>query len=257
VKTLAEVRSAVSGEQDPRRLRSWCKRLEADPRAGAQALRAQIEKRLQSARAERQRVRKLFALRGRLQDEGARFVAGVDEVGMGPLAGPVVAAAVVLGADTHLPGLDDSKRVPRAAREDLDRELRDRALAIGIGVVSPEEIDRMNIYQAGLEAMRRAVASMPIEPDHLLVDARRVPGVVTPQTALVHGDAIDGSIAAASIVAKVHRDAMMREFDARHAGYDFASHKGYATSAHLAALRQLGPSPIHRRSFAPVAAAHR
>ena len=184
-------------------------------------------------------------------------MAGIDEVGMGPLAGPVVAAAVVLGADTHLPGLDDSKRLPRALREDLDRRLRERALAIGIGVVGPEEIDRMNIYRAGLEAMRRAVASMPVEPDHLLVDARRVPGVTTPQTALVHGDAIDGSIAAASIVAKVHRDALMREFDASHAGYGFARHMGYATSAHLAALRELGPSPIHRRSFAPVAAAYR
>jgi len=156
-----------------------------------------------------------------------------------------------------LPGLDDSKRVSRALREDLDQSVRARALGVGIGVVSPQEIDRLNIHQAGLEAMRRAVASLPVQPDHLLVDARRVPGVATPQTALVHGDSIDGSIAAASIVAKVYRDAMMRDFDLHHAGYGFAQHMGYGTSAHLAALRELGPCPIHRRSFAPVAAALR
>jgi ribonuclease HII len=257
VTKLSEIRSALRGEYDPRRLRRLDKRLAQDPRSGARALRDQIDKRLQKAAAERRRLRKLFALRRRLQQEGAALVAGVDEVGMGPLAGPVVAAAVVLSDDTLLPGLDDSKRVPRRRREELARELRARALAIGIGVVEPEEIDRINIYHAGLEAMRRAVAALPLVPDHLLVDARRVPGIATPQTPLVHGDAIDGSIAAASIVAKVHRDDLMRQFDAHHTGYGFSSHMGYATAAHLDALRQLGPSPIHRRSFAPVAAAQR
>jgi ribonuclease HII len=174
---------------------------------------------------------------------------------MGPLAGPVVAAAVVLSDEIYLEGLDDSKRVPRATRQELARTIRKQALAVGIGVVSPAQIDRINIYQAGLLAMRRAVLGMSLAPDHVLVDARRVPGISIPQTALTHGDAIDGSIAAASIVAKVYRDSLMCELDRRHRGYGFDSHMGYATSTHLEALRELGPSPVHRRSFAPVAAA--
>lgn len=252
---LSEIRARLSGEQDTRRLHRWKRKLGADPRAGARALVEQCERRIEAARLERRRLRKLFALRRRLQHEGARWVAGVDEVGMGPLAGPVVAAAVVLGEETHFPGLDDSKRVTRALREKLDTSIRASAVSCGIGVVSPEEIDRLNIYRAGLEAMRRAVLALATPPDHLLVDARRIPGVEAPQTALVHGDAIDANIAAASIVAKVHRDSLMRELDLRHAGYGFARHMGYATSAHLDALRELGPSPVHRRSFAPVAAA--
>jgi ribonuclease HII len=134
--------------------------------------------------------------------------------------------------------------------------IREQAVAIGIGVVSAEEIDRMGILAASLEAMRRAVDQVAerISVDHLLVDARTIPGVSTPQTPLVHGDAIDGSIAAASIVAKVYRDRLMREYDAVHAGYGFARHKGYGTAEHLEALGRIGASPIHRRSFAPVAA---
>ena len=252
---LADLRARLKGAADTRRLRRLREQLEGDPRLGARALLQQIDKRLEAERAERRRLRKLFALRRRLHEEGSRLVAGVDEVGMGPLAGPVVAAAVILGEDIYLDGLDDSKRVPRPLREDLAQRVHGQALAVGIGVVGPAEIDRLNIYHAGLEAMRRAVAAMTPQPDYLLVDARRVPGVSTPQTPLTHGDAIDGSIAAASIVAKVHRDALMQELDEQHAGYGFAAHKGYGTPAHLAALRELGPSPIHRRSFAPVAAA--
>lgn len=233
------------------------RKLESDPRVGARQLAQQCARRLEATRVERRRLRKLFALRSRLQQAGARWVAGVDEVGMGPLAGPVVAAAVVLSEEFYLEGLDDSKRLPRATRQELARAIRKQALAVGIGVVSPEEIDRINIYQAGLQAMRRAVVGMSLAPDHVLVDARRVPGISMPQTALTHGDAIDGSIAAASIVAKVYRDSLMRELDRRHRGYGFGSHMGYGTSTHLAALRELGPSPVHRRSFAPVAAAAR
>jgi ribonuclease HII len=180
-------------------------------------------------------------------------VAGVDEVGVGPLAGPVVACAVVFAERPWLPGLGDSKQLARAQRERLDGEIRKQALAIGLAEVSVAEVDRLNVYRAGLEAMRRAVLALGVSPDHLLVDARVVPGIDAAQTPLVGGDASDGSIAAASIVAKVHRDALMERLDSLHPGYGFARHKGYCTAEHLAALRRLGASPVHRRSFAPVA----
>jgi ribonuclease HII len=197
-------------------------------------------------------VARLFRLRAALRRGGAERVAGVDEVGMGPLAGPVVAAAVVLPERPDLPGLDDSKCLGAKARERLARAIRGQALALGVGVVSPAEVDRLNVYRAGLEAMRRAVASLRPAPDHLLVDGRRIPGLDLPQTRIVGGDRRDGSIAAASIVAKVYRDRLMQRLGRRHPGYGFARHKGYATRAHLEALRRLGPSPAHRRSFAPV-----
>ena len=171
---------------------------------------------------------------------------------MGPLAGPVVAAAVVLGERPRLPGLDDSKRLTRAVRERLAEAIRSQALAAAVAEVWPEEIDRLNIYRAGLAAMRRAVEALEVAPDHVLVDARTIPDLAAPQTPLVGGDARDGSIAAASVLAKVHRDAIMVRLDSEYPGYGFAEHKGYATRAHLGALRRRGPTPVHRRSFTPV-----
>ncbi len=182
-------------------------------------------------------------------------MAGVDEVGVGPLAGPVVAAAVILPENVALPGLDDSKKLTRKARETLDVAIRAQALAVGIGAAEVAEIDRVNILQATLQAMRRAVAALGAVPDHVLVDARTIPGVRSAQTAIVGGDALDGSIAAASIVAKVYRDALMQQYDSLHPGYGLCRHKGYGTAEHLQALRDLGPSPIHRHSFEPVRAA--
>lgn len=183
---------------------------------------------------------------------GIAHVAGVDEVGMGPLAGPVVAAAVVLPPGTCLDGVADSKALPAAVRERLDVEIRRRALAIALGVVEADEIDRINIYQAGLTACRRAVQGLGVVPGFVLVDGREIPGLSMPQSAYPKGDAFVCSIAAASIVAKVHRDGLMRALDARYPGYGFAQHMGYSTRAHFAAIRTLGPSPVHRRSFAPV-----
>jgi ribonuclease HII len=188
---------------------------------------------------------------------GIRYVAGVDEVGMGPLAGPVVAAAVVLPTGTQLDGVADSKVLRAAVRERLDLEIRRRALGVGVAVVEPDEIDRLNIYQAGLCALRRAVEALPVVPGFVLVDGREIPGLPMPQSAYPKGDSFVCSIAAASIVAKVHRDAIMRELDGRYPGYGFASHMGYSTRAHFAAIREHGPSPVHRRSFAPVRAAVR
>jgi len=187
---------------------------------------------------------------------GIRQVAGVDEVGMGPLAGPVVAAAVVLPIETHIDGVADSKVLTAVVREKLALEIRRRAIAFGVAVVEPEEIDRVNIYQAGLRALRRAVEQLrPLVPGFVLVDGREIPDLGIPQSAYPKGDAFVTSIAAASIVAKCHRDALMRQLDAAYPAYGFARHMGYATRDHLAALRTHGPSPVHRRSFAPVVAA--
>jgi len=233
---------------------AWLGRLRRDRRAGARALAAVLASRLGSARAERARLARLFAPTAAHWAEGRSLVAGVDEVGIGPLAGPVVAAAVVLAPDARLPGLDDSKRLTPAARVELDRAIRGQALAIAVACVSAAEVDRLNVYRAGLEAMRRAVVGLCRAPDHVLVDARTIPGIAAPQSALVGGDARDASIAAASIVAKVHRDAWMERLDALHPGYGFAAHKGYSTPGHVAALRRLGPCAEHRRSFAPVGA---
>jgi len=238
---------------DERNLRKVLRQLDGDPRRGGAALRDGIDRRVAALAAERRRLRGLFRLRARLRRSGAMMVAGVDEVGVGPLAGPVVAAAVVLPERVFLPGLNDSKRLTRAARERLSASIREQAVAWSVAEASPAEIDRDNIYQASLAAMRRAVARLAVTPDHVLVDARHIPRLLIDQTALPHGDARDGSIAAASIVAKVYRDARMCDLETRHPGYGLAQHKGYATAAHRRALKQLGPSPVHRRSFAPCA----
>ena len=252
---LSVIRSWVAQESDPERLAEWVSAIASDPRKGAQALAEQWSRRRANVMAERARVAGLFASQKVIAAQGFRCIAGVDEVGVGPLAGPVVAAAVVLPERFDLPGLNDSKKLSPASRERLAAQIEGCCLAFSLGEVSPEEIDRRNILQATLEAMRRAVTgvSQQVAVDHLMVDARRIPGVSLPQTPLVHGDAIDGSIAAASIVAKVYRDSLMKDFDHQYPGYGLARHMGYGTAEHLAALRRLGPTPIHRRSFAPVA----
>jgi ribonuclease HII len=231
--------------------------LRDDPRRGAREILERLLRQREAARAEARRLAALFEHRGRLVAAGARLVAGVDEVGMGPLAGPVVAVAVILPERVELDGLNDSKRLSRPAREALAERIRAQALACSAGKVAPREIDRLGIHRAGLEAMRRAVVGLPVAPDHVLVDARTIPGIAAPQTSIAGGDALDGSIAAASIVAKVHRDAIMRHLDGRYPGYGLGRHMGYCTDDHQAALRRLGPSPVHRRSFAPVARALR
>jgi ribonuclease HII len=248
--TLCERVRAARGDAALRRLEA---QLRDDPRRGARALAGLCARRRAEAAAERRRLARLFAPTRRLRRQGARWVAGVDEVGVGPLAGPVVAAAVVLPERAELPGLDDSKRLAAAQRERLAEAIRSQALAWAVAELEPEEVDRLNVLRASLEAMRRAVTSLGCRPEHVLVDARHIPGLDVPQTALVHGDARDASIAAASVLAKVHRDGLMCRLDARFPGYGFAEHKGYGTAQHLAALRRLGPSPAHRRSFAPVA----
>lgn len=185
----------------------------------------------------------------RLQADGFRSVAGVDEVGRGCLAGPVVAGAVVLDRRSRVRGLRDSKLLPASERERLARLIAERAVAFALGVVDPDEIDRTDILRATLLAMTRAVEALRVRPDYVLVDALTIPGIGIPQGGLVHGDRISASIAAASIVAKFYRDQMMQSFHALYPAYGFDRHKGYGTPDHYDALRRFGPTPLHRSTF--------
>ncbi|ROR01618.1 ribonuclease HII [Desulfosoma caldarium] len=180
---------------------------------------------------------------------GFRLLAGVDEVGRGPLAGPVVAAAVILPEGMDLPGVVDSKRVPPARREELAKTIRQAAVSVGVGLVDAEEIDRTNILRASLKAMVRAIRSLDVTPDFVLIDGPYTLPLSIPQRSIIKGDALSLSIAAASIVAKVHRDQLMLTYHEQYPFYGFARHKGYPTREHLRALRRFGPCPIHRRSF--------
>lgn len=227
--------------------------LELDSRSGARQLALLIRKRRLKNRREGQRLHNLLRFELELWQQGLCFIAGVDEAGMAPLAGPVVAAAVILPCNYKLRGLDDSKKIlDEQRREELARQIKRDAVSWSTGRAEVEEIDDLNIYHAGLLAMRRAVEGLATPPEYLLVDARTIPGCACPQRGIVHGDALSASIAAASIIAKTTRDGYMLEMDELFAGYGFASHKGYPTLEHLRALKDLGALPIHRRSFAPV-----
>lgn len=177
------------------------------------------------------------------------YICGIDEVGRGPLAGPVVAGAVILPKDHTILYLNDSKKLSEKKRELLYDEIMEHAVATGIGMVGPARIDEINILQATYEAMRMAIENLQVKPDVLLNDAVTIPEVEIPQVPIIKGDAKSISIAAASIIAKVTRDRLMKEYDQVIPGYDFAGNKGYGTKAHLEGLRRLGPSPIHRRTF--------
>jgi len=184
---------------------------------------------------------------------GIEAVAGVDEAGVGPMAGPVVAAAVVFAPEIYIKGVHDSKQLLAEKREELHDTIRARAIAFAVGIAEVEEIDRLNIYWATMRAIERALTGLERTPQHVLVDGRKVPGLKIPQTHIVGGDRKSFCIAAASILAKVTRDRIMSAYDEQYPGYGFAQHKGYCTSDHMQTLEHLGPSPIHRRSFSPVA----
>jgi ribonuclease HII len=244
--SLEEIRgylSARGADLSPQALR----KLQRDPRRGVRQLWASARKRADEERLRRLRLDALLNFERVLWRTGVRWIAGVDEVGVGPLAGPVVAAAVVFPPEVDIDGIDDSKKLDPPTRERLAVEIRAQAAGIGIGIAEVDEIDRVNIYQAALQAMRRAVEALPIAPQHLLVDAREVPGISVPQNPFNKGDGINYSIAAASIIAKTHRDRLMAELDERYPGYGFARHKGYATAEHQEAIRRQGPCALHRR----------
>jgi ribonuclease HII len=224
-------------------------RLQRDSRQGVRRLHAALKKRYERQREERLRLAAMRHFELLLWKSGVHDIAGVDEVGMGPLAGPVVAAAVMFPPETDIARVDDSKKLDAPTRAELALEIRAKASGLGVGVASVEEIDTINIYHAGLLAMRRAVEALPRRPQHVLVDARTVPGVEVPQNTFNKGDGINFSIAAASIIAKTERDRMMEALDREYPGYGFAAHKGYGTPEHRQALQKLGPSAIHRKSF--------
>lgn len=224
--------------------------LSADPRQGVQKLLTSWQR--QQARLQKAKVafERRFAYEQKAWAQG-QLVAGVDEVGRGPLAGPVVTAAVVLPHDFDLVSVNDSKQLTPKKRLALYPQILEEAVSVGIGVGSPAEIDRINIYEADRQAMARAVKALTVQPDLLLVDAMNVP-VELAQISLIKGDSKSNSIAAASIVAKVFRDQLMDEYDQLYPQYDFRHNAGYGTANHIAALRKYGPTPIHRKTFAPV-----
>lgn len=227
--------------------------LEVDTRLGAHQLAKRIRSRYRTNRSEGQRLHTLLRFEIELWAQGYALIAGVDEAGMAPLAGPVVAGAVILPQKYKLRGLNDSKKIlDHETREELAVQIKRDAVCWAVGFAEVEEIDQINIYHAGLLAMRRAVEGLTCLPDFVLVDARRIPHCPSPQRGIIRGDALSASIAAASIVAKTTRDAYMLEMDALYSGYGLASHKGYPTPEHCRLLKELGALPIHRRSFGRV-----
>ncbi|WNG25141.1 ribonuclease HII [Cystobacter fuscus] len=227
--------------------------LEADTRQGARALARRLRQQQGKNRSEGQRLRHLLRFETELWEQGHLHVAGVDEAGRGPLAGPVVAAAAILPRGWKLEGLDDSKKIADESRRDeMAEAIKQGAVAWAVGQAEPEEIDRLNIRRASLLAMHRALQGLGIQPSFVLLDAFTIPECTLPQRGIVKGDALSLSIAAASVLAKTTRDRTMRELDTLYPGYGLAEHKGYPTASHVQAIHERGVLPIHRRSFAPV-----
>lgn len=246
--TIAELRERLRQGDEPASPQLLGK-LRRDPRCGVRELADVLERRRAERREARARLDALLAFERALWRAGVERLAGVDEAGMGPLAGPVVAAAVVFPPGTEIEGVDDSKRLDPEVREEVAARIDEAATGVGVGAAEVAEVDELNVYHAGLLAMRRAVEALPATPQHLLVDARAIPDLDIAQNAFDGGDGLSFSIAAASVVAKVRRDRLMVELDGRYPEYGFASHKGYATPEHQEAIRSHGPCPAHRRSY--------
>ncbi len=223
--------------------------LREDARKGAQKLYYKYENQRKKEEKETNRIINLKNHELEGVASGYSLIAGVDEAGRGPLAGPVVAAAVILPLDVEIEGLDDSKKLSPKKRDVLYREINEKALDIGIGIVDVDVIDQINIHQASLKAMHYAILKFQLKPDYILVDAYTIPEIKYPQKAIKYGDRISFSIAAASIIAKVTRDGIMKNLDLEYPQYGFARHKGYGTQLHRKALEEHGSSPVHRHSF--------
>ncbi|MFD2925506.1 ribonuclease HII [Halobacillus naozhouensis] len=225
--------------------------LRKDHRKGVHKLLKQYDVRQERKLELKKQYEQMLSIENEARTSGKKWIAGIDEAGRGPLAGPVVAAAVILPASFYLEGLNDSKQLSPIQREDFFEVIKKEA-DYGVGTVSNEEIDQWNIYRAAKMAMKQAVEQLPIPPDHLLIDAMTLEGMTGSQQSLVKGDQRSVSIAAASIIAKVTRDRVMKRIDEQYPDYDFASNQGYGTQQHLRALATYGPTPYHRKSFAPV-----
>lgn len=240
---IKEILQAASMEKLPEFIAEY----EKDPRSGVQKLVSSAQKKIDALEKERQRIENLK----KYEKEYAQYIyiCGIDEVGRGPLAGPVVAGAVILPKDCDILYINDSKQLSEKKREELYEVIMEKAVSTGLGFVTPERIDEINILQATYEAMRMAIGELDPVPDLLLNDAVTIPEVTIRQVPIIKGDAKSISIAAASIIAKVTRDRLMTEYEKTYPGYGFAANKGYGSAEHIAAIRELGPTPIHRRSF--------
>ena len=247
--TIKEIKEQLAGIQqldDP-----LLAELEQDSRSGVIQAIAKRKREIQKCLDEDERLEGMLAYEKECYARGTELIAGVDEVGRGPLAGPVVAAAVILPKGSKIPGLNDSKKIPKSKHKEIYEAVLKEAIAIGIGVKDNQVIDQVNIYEATKLAMMEAIGQLDPQPQHLLIDAMKL-DLSIPQTSIIKGDANSLSIAAASIVAKVTRDQMMEDLDQLYPGYNFAQNAGYGTANHLAGLHKLGVTPIHRRSFEPV-----
>ncbi|MFS8983210.1 ribonuclease HII [Streptococcus parasanguinis] len=246
IKEIKEQLASIQRLDDP-----LLTELEQDSRSGVIQAIAKRKKEIQKRLDEDERLEGMLAYEKECYARGMELIAGVDEVGRGPLAGPVVAAAVILPKACKIPGLNDSKKIPKSKHKEIYEAVLQNAIAIGIGVKDNQVIDQVNIYEATKLAMMEAIGQLDPQPQHLLIDAMKLDLPIS-QTSIIKGDANSLSIAAASIVAKVTRDQMMEEFDKEYPGYDFAQNAGYGTANHLAGLHKLGVTPIHRRLFEPV-----
>ena len=231
---------------------AFVEQLKLDERLSVQKLVKQYENKIQKEYDEFQKFITMSIYENELRYSGVELIAGVDEVGRGPLAGPVIAAAVILPADCWLFGIDDSKKLSEAKRLYFYEQIKKHAISIGVGICTSEEIDRYNIYEATKMAMERAIAKLNSKPQHLLLDAMQLPRVEIPQTPIIKGDSKSVSIAAASIIAKVTRDAYMKKLGSKHPEYGFERHVGYGTKEHLQAIENHGIISEHRKSFEPI-----
>lgn len=244
--TIREIRQILE-QTEPEQLEAVLNDYQGDERSGVKKLLLQYEKKKTAYEKEKQRIYKMGEYE-RAQ-KNASYICGIDEVGRGPLCGPVVAAAVILPKDCEILYVNDSKQLSASKREQLYEEIQKQAVSIGIGLSTAQTIDQINILQATYEAMREAVSKLSVVPDVLLNDAVIIPGLPMKQVKIIKGDEKSISIAAASIIAKVTRDRMMEEYDKLYPGYGFASNKGYGSREHIEALKKLGPCPIHRKTF--------
>ena len=243
---IGEIRDLLQAAED-QMLPDFIARFESDERSGVRQLVQRAQKRLDALEKERERLMAMHQYEEQYKD--CQAICGIDEAGRGPLAGPVVAAAVILPKDCEILYLNDSKQLSAKKRELLYDEIMEKAVSVGVGYATPQRIDEINILQATYEAMRQAVNKLSVCPDILLNDAVRIPGLSMQQVPIVKGDAKSVSIAAASIIAKVTRDRLMMEYDKAMPQYHFAANKGYGSAEHIEALAVYGASPIHRRSF--------
>ena len=245
--TIKEIKTKIKNLDDVSQ--PLMHQLKADSRKGVQQIAQKIERTRAKEKEARQKYQEMRFYEKKKLANGYDLICGIDEAGRGPLAGPVVAGAVILGEETYIPGLDDSKKLSEKKREELFELIYEQAQAVGVGIVEQSRIDEINILQATYEAMVQAVSELDLAPNYLLIDSETIPQVDLPQAGIEKGDSKSVSIAAASIIAKVTRDRMLVEYDEQYPEYGFAQHKGYGTKTHREALEQFGPCEIHRKSY--------